>query len=295
MQVVIAGATGFIGAEVVRQALAAGHQVFPMVRERREAVFDPEDLKSGAVVPVPFGAPAEVLHAGFGLERGAWIVNAAGPMRDYRGRDLGKECSAIAETMAELAADNHALRLVHLGPLPCADDPFSLAKAEGNRILQQAGLPLALLHCAPVYGPGDELLDPIGAWMMRSPFIPRFLEEVPLQPLSVAEVAQVLLAVPEGTFNLGGPRLTWGELLERCAEAAGKRLVGPRLAPDSVRRWARTLGDRGPFADLIPFTEAGFLRHAKGYTLETNGAEILLGRPPATVEAYLRSGWAYRA
>lgn len=295
MQVVIAGATGFIGAEVVRQALAAGHQVFPMVRERKEAAFDSEDLKSGAVVPVPFGAPAEVMQAGFGLERGAWIVNAAGPMRDYRGRNSLEESRAIAESMVELAADNQARRLVHLSPLPCAGDPFSQAKAEGNRILRQAGLPLALLHCAPVYGPGDELLDPIGAWMMRSPFIPRFLEEVPLQPLSVADVAQVLLALPEGTFNLGGPRLTWGELLERCAEAAGKRLVGPRLAPETILRLARTLGDRGPFADLIPFTEAGFLRHAKGYALETNDAETLLGRPPGQVEDYLRNGWAYRA
>lgn len=296
MQVVVAGATGFIGREVVRQALEAGHKVFPLVYSEREAAFDPDAMKAQTLVPLPFGAPPEVLHAGFGLEPGAWMVNAAGLLKEVPRQDPHAIHRAISSAMVELAQENRAARLVHFGPLLSATgDPFIHAKAEAEAAVRASGVPWSILRSAPVFGVGDALLDEIGAWMMRSPFIPRFLEDVPLQPVYVGDAAAALLRAPEGAFEIGGECLLWGELLALCAQAAGKKLVGPRLSDDTVLKLARAMGERALFMPLIPFNEAGFRRHRLGYAVAENALETLLGRPPRSLADYLATEWAYRA
>lgn len=296
MQIVIAGATGFVGSEVVRQALEAGHQVFALVRLGGEpSPFDEEAVKEGRLVPVPFGAEAEVLVKGFGLDTSPIVLNAAGLVRERPGQDLEAAHAGVARELARLAEELEAQRLVHLSPLLRSEDPLSQAKREAEDIVQGCARPWAILRSAPAWGPGDSLLDEIGAWMMRSPFIPRFLEDVELQPLDVADLAHALLYHERGMAEVGGERLRWGALLERCAEAAGKKLVGPRLSEATTLRAARWLGQGRFGSDLVPFTEAGYRRHALGYTVEANALPALLHRDARRVEDYLAKDWAYRA
>lgn len=295
MQVVIAGATGFVGSEVVRQALAAGHEVFALVRAEGEARFSPEDLATGRLTVLPFGADPEVFMAGFGLEPGPRIINAAGLNRELPGADLALAHAGVAREVVALAEATQAIRLVHLAPLRSdGPDAWSQTKAEAEVIIQGAALPWTLLRTAPMFGPGDALLDEIGAWMMRSPVIPRFLEEVRLDPIAVEDVVEALLTLEIQEARLGGTPWTWGQLLEACATAAGKTLMGPHLSDESARRWGARLGHKGFWSDLVPFTAEGFDRHRQGYAVEPNETEALLGRPAASLQAYLESTWAYR-
>lgn len=295
MQVVVAGATGFIGRAVVREALARGWHVFALVRAESAADFTVDPEADGSLTTVPWGADAEVLCQGFGLDRGAWVVNVAGLQRERPGHDASRIHLDIAAMVAELAEGLASERVVQLGPLPHpADDAFIQAKAEAEQFLLGCGRPCAVVHSAPVFGPGDALLDEVGAWMMRSPVIPRFLEQVPLQPLWVSDLAAALLSAREGSQTVGGQRITWGELLAACARAAGKKLFGPSLSDDSVSRLARAFGHRPLAGDLIPFNEAGFLRHRAGYEVPENSIEGLLGRAPRDLEDYLLRDWPYR-
>lgn len=294
MQVVIAGATGFVGGEVVRQALAAGHDVFALVRVEREARFNPEEMDTGRLTVLPFGADPEVLMAGFGLEPGPRIINAAGLNRERPGADPATH-RIVAQEIVALAEATRATRLVHLAPLHSdGPDAWSRSKAEGEALIRACALPTTLLRCAPLFGPGDALLDDIGAWLMRSPLFPRFLEDVRLDPLAVEDAAQLLLTADLPEARLGGAPWTWGRLLEACAAAAGKSLMGPRLSPESVRAWAARLGHRPFWSDLVPFTAEGFDRHRRGYAVEPNETERLLGRPPADLATYLAEAWPYR-
>lgn len=296
MQVVIAGATGFVGSEVVRQALAAGHEVFALVRIDKEARFSPEDLATGRLTVLPFGADPEVFMAGFGLEPGPRIINAAGLNRERPGADLDLAHAGVARELVALAEATQASRLVHLAPLRSdGPDAWSRSKAEAEALVQTAAVPRTILRAAPLFGPGDALLDEIGAWMMRSPLIPRFLEEVRLDPLALEDAAEALLTLDLPEARLGGTPWIWGRLLEACAAAAGKTLVGPRLSDESARTWGARLGHKGFWSDLVPFTAEGFDRHRRGYAVEPNETEVLLGRPAASLQAYLESTWAYRA
>jgi hypothetical protein len=57
---------------------------------------------------------------------------------------------------------------------------------------------------------------------------------------------------------------------------------------------ARAFGHRPLLGDLIPFEEAGFLRHRAGYEVPENSIEGLLGVAPRELEDYLLREWPYR-
>lgn len=294
MQVLISGSTGFVGREVVRQALLEGCQVFAMVRMQGDAHLDAEAVATGQLVPVPFGADAEVLIKGFGLDTSPIVINCAGIQRERPGMDLDSPGPAVAEDLARVADDLEAQRLVHLSPLLKADDPFTRAKRAAEDRIRSCARPVAILRAAPAWGVGDGLLDEVGAWMMRSPVIPRFLEDVPLQPMDVEDLACALLAAEPGEMSLGGARLTWGDLLNQAAKAAGKSLFGPRLSPGNAARLARWFGNRAFGSDFVPFTEDGFHRHALGYEVDDNALPRLLGREPRLLSDYLAEEWPFR-
>lgn len=294
MQVLIAGSSGFVGREVVRQALMAGCQVFAMVRMQGDAHLDEEAVASGQLVPVPFGAAAEVLAMGFGLDTSPLIINCAGAQRERPGLDLDMAGPGVARELVQVADDLEAQRLVHLSPLLKADDAFTRAKRAAEDEVCRCQRPSAILRAAPTWGVGDALLDEIGAWLLRSPVIPRFLETVPLQPLDVEDLAKALLAAQPGVQEVGGAMLTWGGLLERAATAAGKKLIGPRLSETAALRLARWLGEGKFGSDLVPFTEAGFRRHALGYEVSTNALPRLLVSEPRPLADYLAQEWVYR-
>ncbi|MBS1766344.1 MAG: hypothetical protein JST05_02940 [Acidobacteria bacterium] len=295
MQVLVAGSSGFVGREVVRQALIQGCQVFALVRMQGDAHLDEEAVKSGQLVPVPFGADAEVLATGFGLDTSPIVLNCAGAVRERPGLDLEAAGPLAAREAVKLADDMEAQRLVHLSPLLKSDDPFTRSKRAAEEESLRCKRPVAILRAAPAWGAGDALLDEIGAWMMRSPLIPRFLEQARLQPLDVEDLAIAMLAAKPGAQEVGGARLTWNELLEAAARAAGKKLVGPRLSDATALRLARWFGGGRLGSDLVPFTEDGFRRHALGYEVAENAVPSLLNREARTVEDYLASEWAYRA
>ena len=295
MQVLVAGSSGFVGREVVRQALLADCQVFAMVRMQGGSHLDEAAVKSGQLVPVPYGAEAEVLVTGFGLDTSPIVLNCAGVVRERPGLDLEAAGPGAAAEAVKLADDLEAQRLVHLSPLLKADDGFTRAKRAAEEEVRRCRRPWSILRAAPAWGAGDALLDDIGAWMMRSPFIPRFLEEVPLQPLDVEDLAKAMLAAGPGEHEVGGAPLTWTFLLEACAAAAGKKLVGPHLSDEAVLRLARWFGKGRLGSDLVPFTEDGYRRHALGYEVTDNALPRLLGRTPRSVEDYLASEWPYRA
>ncbi len=295
MQVLVAGSTGFVGREVVRQALIQGCQVFAMVRMQGDARLDEAAIASGQLVPVPFGAGADILVQGFGLDASPIVIACAGAQREQPGTDLDAAGPGVAEEMARVADELEAQRLVHLSPLLKAEDPFTRAKRAAEDRIRSCSRPVAILRAAPVWGVGDGLLDEVGAWMMRSPLIPRFLEEVALQPMDVEDLACALLTAGPGEVELGGARLTWGDLLHQAAEAAGKSLMGPRLSSENALRLARWLGGRKFGADLVPFTEDGFRRHALGYEVKDEALPRLLGREARLVSDYLHTEWLYRA
>lgn len=295
MQVLVAGSSGFVGREVVRQALMADCQVFAMVRMQGDAHLDEEAVASGQLVPVPFGAAAEVLATGFGLDTSPIVINCAGAQRERPGLDLELAGPGVARELVQVADDLEAQRLVHLSPLLKADDAFTRAKRAAEEEIRRCQRPAAILRAAPAWGVGDALLDEVGAWLMRSPAIPRFLEAVPLQPLDVEDLAKALMAAQPGEQEVGGTPLTWGELLESAAAAAGKKLMGPRLSEKATLRFARWLGGGKFGSDLVPFTEAGFRRHALGYEVGENALPRLLAREPRPLADYLAQEWAYRA
>ena len=79
------------------------------------------------------------------------------------------------QTVVEMAEALEASRLVHLSPLLGENrDAFIQGKAFMEQRIQESRVPWSIVRSAPAFGPGDDLLDGIGTWMVRSPVIPRY-------------------------------------------------------------------------------------------------------------------------
>ncbi len=296
MQVVVTGATGFIGSTVVERALDQGHTIFALVRDQSLTNVHDEAVKEGRIIPAPFGAESEVLVQGFGLEPGAIWINAAGLQRGRNQLELELAHPTLTRYLIDLAQDLEASQVVHLSPWGAHDsDVWGRSKLQAETIIQSCSRPWTILRSAPVYGTGDGLLDEIGAWMHRSPFIPRFLENVLLSPVHVDDVADALLKADPGVYDIGGETLPWGELLRCCATAAGKSLMGPHLSDATLNRIALFFGDRGWLSSLVNFDSESLRRHRMGYEINENDLKRILGKAPRSLNDYLFTEWAYRA
>jgi uncharacterized protein YbjT (DUF2867 family) len=57
MQVVVAGASGFVGQQVVYEALSQGHQVFALIRAEKDASFGVGSGGLDNMATLPWGGP----------------------------------------------------------------------------------------------------------------------------------------------------------------------------------------------------------------------------------------------
>lgn len=239
MRVLVTGALGFIGRQIVATLMGQGHQVVAAVRTGRRG-----ELPDG-VVAVDCDM-ARNLDPAIWLPRLAGvdaIVNAAGLLKGeaalldavHRQAPL-----ALARAAAELGI-RHFVQISALGEP--RDGDFIASKHAGDQALLAAGLPLTVLRPSLVYAfagsyGGSSLLRALAAapWLIPVPGWGRQL----VQPLHAQDLAQIVVAA-----------LTAPASAEPSVDPI-YNVVGPELMPISeflrgVRRWLRL-----PEARLLP-------------------------------------------
>lgn len=239
MRVLVTGALGFIGRQIVATLMGQGHQVVAAVRtERRGELPDgvvavdcdmARDLDPAIWLPRLAGVDAIVNAAGL-LKGEAALLDAV-----HRQAPL-----ALARAAAELGI-RHFVQISALGEP--RDGDFIASKHAGDQALLAAGLPLTVLRPSLVYAfagsyGGSSLLRALAAapWLIPVPGWGRQL----VQPLHAQDLAQIVVAA-----------LTAPASAEPSVDPI-YNVVGPELMPISeflrgVRRWLRL-----PEARLLP-------------------------------------------
>jgi dihydroflavonol-4-reductase len=276
-QILITGATGFIGRQLTRDLVGAGQTVRILARDRRKArqLF-------GDTVEVSPGA-LEDANAVAAACRGAEIVyHIAGSYRfglRHR-RELWRTNVEGTETVLRAAAEAGAGRMVHLSsggvlmkadarqpadaPLEETDFPaqaprFSAYKAskwQAERVALEwarRGLPVMIASTTCPIGRGDDLPTPTGRMILdflqgRFPFYCRTgLNFIHVEDLSrglelVAEEGR-----PGERYLLSHENLWLKEFLDLLSQATGRPAPGICL-PGSL---VRLIGAGGELADLL--------------------------------------------
>ena len=240
----VAGATGFIGGRLAQALADAGWTVRCLVRDRSRARHLERrgfELHEGDVL-----RPETLERAGRGVQVAYYLIHAMG--RGARGDFAARE-HAGAEAFARMAAREGIARMIYLGGLGEPHSRHLRSRHHTALVLAELGPPLTYFRAGMVVGAGSESYRTLRYLVERLPAMiaPAWLK-VPTQPIAINDVLAYLAAAPDvsestgSEIQIGGPDvLAYGEMLDRMAEALGRRprpkLPVPLLTPRLSSLW----------------------------------------------------------
>ncbi|QNG36882.1 NAD(P)H-binding protein [Geodermatophilaceae bacterium NBWT11] len=245
MQVLVTGASGFVGGRLTSALVEEGHRVRAMTR-RPDAYEGAGEAVAGDVTD-----EGSLRRAMEGCEAAYYLVHSL-DAADFQDRD-----AAAARTFGRAAADAGIRRIVYLGGLGDDADDLSAhlrSRREVERLLGGAGVPVTVLRAGIVVGHGGVSWEMTRQLVAHLPAMvtPRWVH-TRTQPIAVADVVRYLVGVLEApeaegrVFEVGGPDvLEYLEMLTRVADIQGRHLFVlpvPLLSPQLSSRWLALVTD----------------------------------------------------
>jgi dihydroflavonol-4-reductase len=269
VNVLVLGATGFIGGHIARTALEQGWHVRAL-RRRPDAVGaigDVADRVEWVAGELPFQTfEVQYLEGLVRAMRGCEVVFHAAAAYPRAERDVARWVSQSVRqmrTVLEAACDAQVARLVYTSTLTTIGRPAEADRHANERDFYvpgtlrsvyyeskfamemeafraaAEGLPVVVLNPAAVFGPGD-VKPTTGEVLLRvaQGQIPVYFDSV-VNAVDVRDVASAHVAAAERgrsgqRYIVGGHNLTLQELLTTAAQAAGLRPPRWKLATGTV-------------------------------------------------------------
>jgi nucleoside-diphosphate-sugar epimerase len=243
--VALTGATGFIGATVMRRLLKAGFAVRALYRPAGR----PDRRWPNAVAWVP--GCLEDGDSLTGLLTGAdAVVHCAGRVRGVDGHEFNQvNVTGLARLVRAARRLHPAPRILSVSSLAAREpqvSPYAASKRLGEQVLAAEAGRLSWVALRPpvVYGPGDRETAPLLRWMARG-IAPLLADDknrfsmIFAEDLAEAVIALLQQPVWQGqVFELhdghrGG--YCWREVIEAVSRVTGRSVRGFRLPRSLIR------------------------------------------------------------
>ena len=220
MKVLVTGGTGFVGREIVRQLLEAGHEVHVLARGNRA----PSSTENGSI----HWHQGDVLDSGSlgtmcsGMDA---VIHLVGIISEAGRSTFEAVHVKGSRSMVAAAKEAGIKRFVHISALGTRAEArarYHRSKWEAEEIVRGSGLDWTIFRPSIIYGPGDGFVNLFAKIIRRSPIVPIIGSgESKFQPVPVAAVAKAFVkslnesrAIGQ-TFDLCGcETLTLNQIVE---------------------------------------------------------------------------------
>lgn len=292
MNVLVCGARGFIGRQVVAALQAGGHAVRRGVSRRAASAAADGDVATDFVrdtQAVVWRARLDGIDA---------VVNAVGVLRDTPLAPIQAVHAAVPIALFEACASCGVRRVVQISALGVdrSATQYARTKLEADRRLlelTEAGrLDGVVLRPSIVYGEGGAsaaLFDALSRWPLL--VLPSVAMRTRIQPLCVEELAQAVAALLtsrrslKGVVPCVGPRaLTVADFIGSLRAQRGHPPARRIAIPDGLARLSARLGDRLP---ITPWGSETLALLGADNTAEPAPLRALLGHLPADPDHFL--------
>jgi len=251
MNILVAGATGFVGSHLVPALLADGHHVRCLSRDPKRAFTR---LPSGTDIVQGDVHDAESLVAALdGMNAAYYLVHSMeGSEFDFEERDRD-----AARTFAREAGGAGLNRIVFLGGL--GDEASRLSahlrsRQKVGELLRSGETPVTELRAGLIIGPGSASYVMLQQLVERLPVMitPRWVR-TRTQPIAIDDVVRYLTlalndeSAADAIYEIGGPEvMTYQSMMMRYARSRGLRrfmFPVPVLTPRLSSYWVDVITD----------------------------------------------------
>lgn len=257
MDVLVTGATGFVGGRLVPRLLAEGHQVRCLTR-RPHALDDAPWRSQVQVVGGDASDEGAVLRAADGADAAYFLIHGM----ESRMAGLLQRETATAAAFREGCSAGGVRRIVYLGGLVDEDDlartsPHMYARQQVGQTLRAGDVPVTELRAGIVLGAGSASFELLKTAAQAPVALAAPLTASRTQPVAVSDLLDVLVAVlddPRARWEIldigGADVLTYREVVARLRTALGRRpapvLPVPYLPPEIAATVAAILTGLAP-------------------------------------------------
>jgi uncharacterized protein YbjT (DUF2867 family) len=251
--ILLTGATGVVGGELLPELLAQGHDVRVLVRDPRKLGEHRVDVQ---ITLGDLRDPLTLRHAMRGVDT---VIHLAATIRDQPGGTIEELNGLATNRLLRLAERSGVSRFIFfsaMGATGFQRTRFFRSKALAEHAVRESPLRTTVFAPSIVYRPGDPWIT----LLQRLSLLPA----VPVsgsggsryQPIWARDVARCVVAAlngakgessgggrgPESRYELGGPEvLSYDEIVERVLEATGRNRPLVHVPIPLVRTGLRAL------------------------------------------------------
>lgn len=245
-QLLVTGASGFIGSRLAAALVAAGHPVRAMTRRPERYAGAGEPVAGDVHRPDTLLAPLTGVHTAYYL------------VHSLESADFERLDASAARAFGEQAARAGVRRIIYLGGLGAEQDtlsPHLRSRRAVESLLGVGGVPVTALRAAVVIGHGGISWEITRQLVDHLPLMigPRWVN-TRTQPIALADVVRYLVGVLDDdasgdvVYQIGGPEvLRYVDMLRRAARIQRGRwlpvLGVPLLTPRLSSAWLALVTD----------------------------------------------------
>lgn len=286
MNILLCGASGFVGRHLEAALLAAGHEVVRGVRQPRRtgdiAIDYRDDINPDIWLPRLAGIEA--------------VVNAIGVLRDSPAQPMTRLHDQAPRALFAAAAQGGVKRIVQISALGAGTGlnfPYMKTKQAADDFLQTLNVDWAILRPSLIFGMDGESTR-MFTLLARMPLLmlPEGGAQM-VQPVHIDDLAQAVVNLL-GTGNpplrsviecVGPEPVSLGGLIASYRMQRGGKVPKILAVPGFMLKAMAWLGDRIPAmpvgSDTLAMLDAGSTGNAEKFS-------NLLGRTPRSYQSFLR-------